>query len=211
MKNVKSLITINATIDKTIRDDEYICEECHGLGFIIEYEDKCETIIKSIELCMHCYNGIATKCKYCGRQLLPHTICKCKEAQKNFEECTKRKNKELSEIMYHEATLLSLDEMGKKFFHLYIGELDKFVSFEYVKENYDYMKRYHIFGAFIKRFSLNANYIINDECDKEQLHDNAINSIININDLQNELDKWVKKNAAGANMLDFDFKYALKK
>ena len=30
-------------------------------------------------------------------------------------------------------------------------------------------------------------------------------------ELQNELDKWVKKNAAGANMLDFDFKYALKK
>jgi len=198
-------------LKKDLQENQIICPFCKGTGLEITdqvyglSDDPDKRIGRFpyhnqyIASCSHCYGGIINLCEYCGKELPRNaSICFCKEA----EEARRSKVFKKEQEQMSKAVILRYDDeiaqkMGVLFSEEYGYDEGYFIEWE---EFFEYWECEHeendekpkyVWGTTSDTLHLDTESILEYAC--EDLHENAMDNLTNIEELEIFLDDWEKK------------------
>ena len=196
-------------LSKDLRDDQEICEHCHGTGITISdniYGIKGDHkkdlpfpyVHQAFTFCNHCFNGVVHRCKHCGK-LLPKGLlrdnCPGAEAERKLAEAERE-----AEI-FAAAKEWPSDALGSTFGMCFYGDAgsegyfsdwDEFFDYwEDVLNDYPSAKRpTHVSGTVSDDMTISASDIVDQAC--EELYEGARGDVhqADLKLLQEFLDVW---------------------
>ncbi len=185
-------ITFNKKQKDDLQDNETYCTTCDGIGWVLDN-------VTYLKVCNNCYGGVNFKCKVCGEAIIrPNSQCQNNKCKWILEQ--QRING-----LFEKATILKNDSLQAKEFKMYYsdyyGQNEGYFSewedfFEYWDENckdiypVDERPKY-VFGTKEASISLEADNILQQAT--EDLHEDAYDNLVDIDELQEFLDKWCEK------------------
>lgn len=193
------------TLEHCLHDNEIICPVCHGLGVVKQsFQFSAGHKTECLVMCPYCLFGHAKTCEYCGKVLQRNiNKCNCSQAQQHLDE----KLKEEYQRTIDKATEIDLQDCSCYLYDYSSGEFfsDECEFAEYWWNQYqEEQMNWHSFQEFFREYvpdvvwyceeekiHLDADNIIEEAC--ENLHEDARDSVVDENELQEFLDKWCKK------------------
>lgn len=220
--NTAELITtlLPETIEKDLMDNEDICPVCKGTGVVFDHavfgvRENPETgedpekrgfpyDKQHIKFCPNCFNGVIKLCEYCKAPLNKMTYkCTC-DGYKKHEE--KEKELKHNEIM-QKAKEISINELSGEYlcndieYGGFYSDIEDFI-YEY-KDLYQVRYSFLSFDEYYEKIPkllwicekhemyIDAYSIVESAC--EELHEDAMDNISDLNELQRTLNEWTKK------------------
>jgi hypothetical protein len=206
-------VDFKAKLEKDLSENEVICDDCGGAGFMIDdrpfgikgYKDPQGAMFpfkkQTLTFCPSCYNGVRKKCEHC-ESLLPRHINRCEcETAKN-ERAVEQNKKEFER--WSNATKINLKEALENYGILYVDSFDEFISTDEFEDRLEDLlcdfeddnghefdkSMLRIYVTSTTALNFDAVSIIEHECD--DLHEEAYERINceQINELQEMLNKW---------------------
>ncbi len=201
------------TLEKDLHDNERICPLCGGLGIIkknmpyVLSKDKVDKYYNNeyFVWCPNCYFGVQKLCEFCGTPLAKgFSGCKCEKALEK-EEAVRKQNyqnkigrakeidlKQVSYYMYDEESqdyFADENEFADHYFNLYLDEIEEnHIPFD------EYFEKYVpkvLWNCDVVKMYIDADSIVSDAC--EELHEDAVDNVDGMDELQEFLDKWCAK------------------
>lgn len=198
---------------KDLQENQILCPVCKGTG--LEITDQVYGLSNDpdkqigrfpyhsqyIVGCSHCYTGIINLCEHCGKEL-PRGILRC-DCDKSNQIRNKIELKKEQEQM-NKATILKYDDeiavqMGMLFSNDYgynegyFTEWDEFFDNWECEHEEDDEKPKYVWGTVSGSLELNAEDILESACD--DLHEEAINNLVDVDEFEAFIKEWSKKQA----------------
>lgn len=219
-------IEVNVTLHKDLCDGDEICPTCKGLGVVIRHNiygldnDPNKTIMfpykkESLILCPDCYNGVVTRCKFCGKIIPRHkTKCDC-ETQREIDRIESEKRAATKLALAPEATPAILKK--SEYFYSdnygynegYFNEWEDFFDYWHELEYYGdapKVRPEYVWTTEPVDLKLWASDIVSAAT--EDLYEDAYDSISDkkIEELQKYLDEWCAVSGCGTTYYQGDYK-----
>lgn len=186
-------------LPKIPEENEKICDVCGGIGWL---QDKEKGII---EKCKNCYDGIIHLCPNCKNPV--KGMCMDNECRNYRERIAEQKRLDKAiRVSYGDAPDKSKEMMYSDAYPYnegYFSDIEDLL--EYCKDN-DVPIPLYVWSTEKITLSMDAWSIVENACD--ELHEDAINNIENIEELQDFLNTWCAKQA-GTDTYTVDYKYAM--
>lgn len=197
-----------------LESNEIICPTCKGLKLLYRQINN----ESYIEYCGDCHNGKLYVCKHCGKQNKTD-YCKCKEAQEERNKEFENKESEKEKDLFKKAKKVKFDDYEGHFIineEEHIKDADDVYNWLYDMIKYEKLTDEDLpkfLWATVAEpvFTLDLQDIIQNEC--EDGYDD-MTSHLNMNDedlqnAQNYLDKWYKKQGDSVNIYNENYKIAI--
>ncbi|WP_288924746.1 hypothetical protein [Aminobacterium colombiense] len=168
-------------ITRDLKEGQELCPICQGLGLIQEGD--------YIVPCPDCLNGIARKCQYCGEIISLHKYHHCEPMiQQQQKEQIEKVKKE-----WAAAEKISLKQAIKNYKMLYDYSNDEFIFSSEIEAYLKSKENPLIFATSTYSIAMDANTIIENECD--DLYEDAFENISQskVDELQEFLNKWCEE------------------
>lgn len=186
-------------LPKIPKQNEKICDVCGGIGWLQDKEKG------FIEKCNNCYDGIIHLCPYCKKPV--RGMCmdtECRNYREKIAE-KKRLNKAIR-VSYEDAPNESKKMMYSDDYPYnegYFSDIEDLL--EHCKD-IDIPAPAYVWSTQEINLGMDAYSIVESACD--ELHEEAINNIENIEELQDFLNAWCAKQT-GTNTYTVDYRYAI--
>lgn len=198
------------SITKDLKENESICPSCKGLGIIILHNPygNDETIKTreplpwskdTLGYCSRCVFGVINHCKYCGKEVGVNSVwaCTCEESRqeglKIFKERDKKRYENARKITLEQAvkegiTILYNDDNGD-FFDV---DDESISGFEW------------LYATEKNSININVQSMIEYAC--EDLFEDVEESLEDVGELEEFVEKWCEKNKYGTTSYSPDYK-----
>lgn len=201
------------TLEKDLMENQRLCPICGGLGIIKRNHQFVLHSGKTPEWyddeyfiwCPNCYFGVQSLCEFCGNPIAKGVSrCNCEkslekeemERQKRYQDKIDRAKKinlkDASYFLYDEESeqyFPDENDFADYYFNLYLDEIENnHIPFD------EYFEKYIpkvLWNCYEVKLYIDADSIVSDACD--ELHEDAVDNIDDINELQDFLDRWCAK------------------